>query len=199
MQIKKDNLKEDILAVAREEFFLHGYEDASLRVIAKKANTSLGNIYHYYANKEDLLDCILTPYIKCFDENAKKHVDESYKITNSDQLGALIDEMNQFDLDNAVFKTLMSKELVILAELKSTRFVEVRERLIRQSKAHIAWHLNLKEDDYLVNFVLKLFLDGFIFLIKKRASKEETISEFKRMFRVLCSGIVVEANENKDK
>lgn len=67
MQIKKDNLKEDILAVAREEFFLHGYEDASLRVMAKKANTSLGNIYHYYANKENLLDCILIPYVKCFD------------------------------------------------------------------------------------------------------------------------------------
>lgn len=57
--------------------------------------------------------------------------------------------------------------------------------------------LNLDKSDYLVEFVLKLFLDAFVYMIRKQISKEDRIKEFKRMFRVLCSGVIVEASETK--
>lgn len=196
MQIKKESLKENILEVARQEFFLHGYEDASLRVIAKKANTSLGNIYHYYENKEALLSCILDPFIANYDKYSNEHVHESFKITSVDELQIMIDVMDSFEFDNKVFKTLLSKDLVIFYNLKTTRYLQDRERLLKEAKEHIAWHLNLDECDYLVEFVLKLFLDGFVYMIKNETSNEQRVKEFKRMFKVFCSGIIVEANEN---
>ena len=44
MQTKKDEIRKTILEAAQKEFLIHGYEGASMRTIAKKANTTLGNI-----------------------------------------------------------------------------------------------------------------------------------------------------------
>ena len=52
MQIKKEEIRTTILNAAQQEFLIHGYEGSSLRVIAKKANTTIGNIYHYLITKK---------------------------------------------------------------------------------------------------------------------------------------------------
>ena len=48
MQTKKEDIEQRIIEVATDEFMKKGYENTSMRVIAYKANTSLGNIYHYF-------------------------------------------------------------------------------------------------------------------------------------------------------
>ena len=55
----KEELREAIINAAREEFLEHGYEDASMRRIAAKAGITVGNIYRYFRNKEDLSRYIL--------------------------------------------------------------------------------------------------------------------------------------------
>ena len=42
MQIKKEDLKNDIIEAAKVEFLHHGYEGASMRIIASKSHTTLG-------------------------------------------------------------------------------------------------------------------------------------------------------------
>ena len=54
MQTKKEDIEQRIIEVATDEFMKKGYENTSMRVIAYKANTSLGNIYHYFKSKEEL-------------------------------------------------------------------------------------------------------------------------------------------------
>ena len=39
MQIKKEDLKNDIIEAAKVEFLHHGYEGASMRIIASKSHT----------------------------------------------------------------------------------------------------------------------------------------------------------------
>ena len=46
MQIKKDEVRLKILEIATDEFLKRGYENASMRMIARKAHTTQGNIYH---------------------------------------------------------------------------------------------------------------------------------------------------------
>lgn len=53
-QILKDNQRNKIIEAAKEEFLEKGYKDASLRNIAKKANMTVGNLYRYFTNKEDI-------------------------------------------------------------------------------------------------------------------------------------------------
>ena len=59
MQTKKEDIEQRIIEVATDEFMKKGYENTSMRVIAYKANTSLGNIYHYFKNKDLLLQAMV--------------------------------------------------------------------------------------------------------------------------------------------
>ena len=53
-QILKDGLRQAIISSATEEFLNNGYENASMRNIARKANMTVGNIYRYFDSKEDI-------------------------------------------------------------------------------------------------------------------------------------------------
>lgn len=74
MQYLKDEIRNSIAQEALKEFMEKGYEGASIRSIAKKSHTSVGNIYKYFDSKEDLYENligsvykILIDYIKQFD------------------------------------------------------------------------------------------------------------------------------------
>lgn len=53
-QILKEGLRQAIIDSAKEEFLNNGYENASMRSIAKSANMTVGNLYRYFTNKEDI-------------------------------------------------------------------------------------------------------------------------------------------------
>ncbi len=56
MQYKKEELMAVILENAEREFMQKGYQNASLRAIAKHSGTTIGNLYHYVENKEALFE-----------------------------------------------------------------------------------------------------------------------------------------------
>ena len=59
MKLKKDNVRKDILEASKQEFFINGYKEANMRSIAERAHITPGNIYRYYASKEDLFDAVV--------------------------------------------------------------------------------------------------------------------------------------------
>ncbi|MDK7271935.1 MULTISPECIES: TetR/AcrR family transcriptional regulator [Actinotignum] len=54
--------QERILAAALRNFSEHGYEAASLRVIAKEANVTTGALYTHFDNKQALFAALVEPY-----------------------------------------------------------------------------------------------------------------------------------------
>lgn len=58
-QILKDEQRQAIIAAARQELLENGYKDASMRNIAAKADMTVGNIYRYFKNKEEILHYIV--------------------------------------------------------------------------------------------------------------------------------------------
>ncbi len=60
--------KELILLVAKEEFINKGYDDTSLRDIAKKCHISPTAIYRHFENKEDIFNELIKPLFNYFDE-----------------------------------------------------------------------------------------------------------------------------------
>ena len=60
-QILKEDTRNKILESAKEEFLEKGYENASLRHIALKAHMTVGNLYRYFENKEDINVKIVEP------------------------------------------------------------------------------------------------------------------------------------------
>ena len=69
LQYTKEAVRARILAAAEQEFDEQGYAGASMRSIVRRAETSLGNIYRYYPNKEALFLSIVEPVLeRCIEQ-----------------------------------------------------------------------------------------------------------------------------------
>lgn len=70
-QTLKDEARQAIIEAAKKEFLEKGYKGASMRSIAKKSNMTVGNLYRYYKNKEDINLSIVAPTFKEIDAALK--------------------------------------------------------------------------------------------------------------------------------
>ena len=61
MPKRKEGVYEKILDAAKKEFLSKGFRDASLRVIAREADTSTSSIYTRFNDKQGLFDAIIQP------------------------------------------------------------------------------------------------------------------------------------------
>jgi AcrR family transcriptional regulator len=66
MPYLKEEVKEKILSSAILKFKEQGYTGASMRLIAKSAGVSLGNVYRYFENKDDLFNAVVGPVYKSY-------------------------------------------------------------------------------------------------------------------------------------
>ena len=64
MQVRKTQIEETIIDVARRSFFLKGYKKTRLEEIAKEGYTATANIYTYFKGKEDIFNKVIgdTPF-----------------------------------------------------------------------------------------------------------------------------------------
>ena len=82
MQVLKESVRQRIVTSARREFRKKSFEKASMRAIASSAGMTVGNLYRYYKNKEDLFGSIIEPLYKSL-MGLKKEIEqvEGDKIT----------------------------------------------------------------------------------------------------------------------
>ena len=76
-----ERVKQNILAVALEEFAEHGYSGARINRIAEKTNTSKRMIYYYFDDKDTLYTTVLS--------NAYREVRESEQRLELDSVSAI--------------------------------------------------------------------------------------------------------------
>jgi len=55
----RSDISERIQRAARAQFLRHGVDGASLRAIADEAGTSIGMVYYYFPNKDDLFTAVI--------------------------------------------------------------------------------------------------------------------------------------------
>lgn len=61
MQYAKDAIRQRVLEIAKAEFLENGFEHASIRTIAAKAQTAKSNLYNYFPDKNALFCAVLAP------------------------------------------------------------------------------------------------------------------------------------------
>lgn len=199
MQTKKDEIKEQIVQAAQREFLLHGYEGASMRVIARKANTTLGNIYHYYRNKEAILTEILTEPLKGLQKMVKEHMKLQTEVYSMQELLEVLNEVEDL-MDYEEFQYLMDKRLLILFELKTTHFAKDRDKIIFDLKKHMAWHLRIEDaDSAYVDIIVTMFISCVRHVLLEHDNTKEAKQEFLKVFKMLCSGMIVNKKEEREK
>ena len=68
--------KSRIEEAARQLFIKQGFHATSMRTIAARAGTSLGNVYNYYRTKEEILSSIIEKYQTTIDSRLRSIFDE---------------------------------------------------------------------------------------------------------------------------
>lgn len=78
-QFAKQEIRQNILAAAKEEFLKEGYEKASIRTITARAKTAKSNLYNYFPDKDALFAAVL--------ETTVNEIREGLKLARSQNAG----------------------------------------------------------------------------------------------------------------
>lgn len=73
MQVLKEDIRGRILAVARQQFEQKGYSKTSMREIAESADVGVGNIYNYFASKDELFHEVVRPVLYALEARLQEH------------------------------------------------------------------------------------------------------------------------------
>ena len=66
-QVLKEELRGRIIESAKQELLEKGYKGVSMRKIAQGADMTVGNLYRYFENKDDLINQIIEPAMRAID------------------------------------------------------------------------------------------------------------------------------------
>ncbi|MCM1299325.1 MAG: TetR/AcrR family transcriptional regulator [Firmicutes bacterium] len=69
-----------IIAAMKAEFLEKGFENASVRSIAERANMSSAGLYRHYKDKEDMFDALIQPLIDQINDWLEKHKKRKYAL-----------------------------------------------------------------------------------------------------------------------
>lgn len=149
-QVLKQEYRELILNAALEEFFNYGFNDASMRKIAKNANMTVGNLYHYYRDKEDLFSALVSDTVTALNKTIIPliefpiEMDEYLKSKRDEYFSSQIRLMSK---DLVKIFVSNKKELLILF-----RFSKINNQIIQWINKlifHIIqrWFPNVEVDD----------------------------------------------------
>ncbi|MDF2613417.1 MAG: TetR/AcrR family transcriptional regulator [Clostridia bacterium] len=189
MQVKKEDLRENILQIAENEFLKRGFKGASMRTIAKKANTTLGNIYNYFSSKEELLEAVVGEVPLQIEKLLGNHTNYEADMTTSADINQAIDETDPKDLGIDLF---LNKKFVILMEgCSETKYEKYREKLLVLGKNHVLHHVrhNQKYEKF-AEIMAMTFFNGMIFIAKTSETIEEARSNFIKLYKLVCTGLV---------
>lgn len=175
MQVKKAEIRLEILNAAESEFYIRGYHSASMRTIAKKANTTLGNIYNYFENKDALFDAVIGHIPEAIEDFISFHRSVSIKNLSRYNYPALLKDAlpNAFPLD-----LMLSKPFIIFLEgSDKTKYETIRDTLLKNFSDHICDHLQLETDSTLVKAIFNGYISTFISIAKNGKSLESQKSD----------------------
>ncbi len=96
MQTPKIEIEKSILIAARAEFLAHGFENASIRMIALNAGTSKSNIYNYFSNKDALFCAVVAPGLTAFEALIGNIGHDVQHFNTTDSIDVYKDMIEQF-------------------------------------------------------------------------------------------------------
>jgi len=190
VQIKKDEVRLKILEAATDEFLKRGYENASMRMIAQKAHTTQGNIYHYFQNKEILLEEILLPTIENIECMMSKHIeDEKANPLTKEQA---LEEMKEIenDFDRSKLGCFFDKKVIILLKLESSHLLGRKEKILQSLTEHLQEYFNINDDAHYSEIVLNMLVECVKHILIEHEDLDDAKAEFFKFFNVLFNGII---------
>ncbi len=107
---KRGQMRVDaILNAASEVFAEMRYENATILEIAARANTSVGSLYQFFANKEDILKALVERYVESATEVFSGMPVEAFPEMSLEQtITSILLPLKEFIRDNRDFQVIFS-------------------------------------------------------------------------------------------
>ena len=152
----------------RKAILPEGYNNASIRDIAKNSGITVGNVYRYFENKESVLEGVVSPvYEKIMDYIA---LSESYiKAGENKSFEDFRNEINSYILQ--ITKEFRLELLILFKGTQGTRFEKTRSELISLIENRIYEglfkRLSMEDDEaaFFSKIVARSFLESLIMVI----------------------------------
>lgn len=162
-------MKNKILEEAEEEFFQKGFVNASVRQIAKRAGTIIGNLYHYYPGKEALFEALVESEYNGFIQllNHHGHMEDTEFLKTPDI--ALWRQMLMQFMEGLT--PIFTRRFYILINGSGgTRFEDARHQFLGFMRAHFLEHFESFHAECpkeMGELLAEQMLEGLLSAIKK--------------------------------
>lgn len=188
MQTQKDEIREEILAVAEIEFLNKGFKGTSMRTIAKKANTTLGNIYNYFESKEAILEAVMGHVPEAIEEMMVKH--EEMEVTEKISIQEMLSQIEEVGAEAFGFDILLSRPFVVLMEgCKGTKYETYSKQFYEIVAHHLGEHLG-NGQELMGDVISHSFITALLFIGKSKVSLEEKKKTFLKYIEMIILGIL---------
>lgn len=199
MQVLKEEVRQKIKKAAISEFEENGYQKTSMRSIALNAGVTVGNLYRYFENKDDLFNMIIQPAF----QEIYKFIDEFARFKKS----KLSEEKQKEDFIKMFEESLIRiyiqhrSELVILLNgSKGSQMENAREQIIsliagrikKEAFPRIKKKRIATEDDFLAQVLATSFIEGISLVLNKYKDKEKTKELFTQFSHIYFRNLLDE-------
>lgn len=181
-QVQKDEIKENILKAALQEFWKNGYKSAAMRKIAEQAKIPTGLIYTYYKNKEALFDAVLCPVL----------YDWERILTSGDEHhhAGEISGLSNAELECMLHLFDHRKEFIILMDKSTgTKYEQEKNRLIAVIESHLNDHCSETADKTFIHIIANNFVDSTMQMMYHYQGKEWAVMILHKLSDMYFHGI----------
>lgn len=175
MQYLKDHVRNSIAEEALKEFAEKGYKGASIRCIAKKSNTSVGNIYKYFDSKEALYENLIgSVYDKVMD-----YINQFQKVELNDKAEDIFYQLMEkvmeiFNYNSIEFSILLNKSQGSNYEHCKGTFVDFITRIVTEN---VSYQLSTKgkmlKDNFLIYIISNSLVESIAIILQERQDGAE--------------------------
>ena len=127
--------KDRIEEAAKKLFIKQGFHATSMRNIAARAGTSLGNVYNYYRTKEEILGSIISKYQTTIDSRLRSIFDEIDQPLEPESLVRFGGQIKKMVNDHHDFWLLMYIDVL---EFENRHFRKMFEGLVENLRRRYA-------------------------------------------------------------
>lgn len=175
MQYLKDEVRNSIIEEALKEFKQLGYKGASIRSIAKKSNTSVGNIYKYFSSKENLYEQLIgSVYNKLMN-----YINQFNKVELDDKAEDIFYQLMEkiieiFKENSAEVATLLNKSNGSKYENCKSDFVDFITRIVTETmKYKLGKQGKRLKDNFIIRLISFSLVESISIIVKEREDGEE--------------------------
>jgi len=197
MQIKKSDIRINIINIGKQLFLENEFSKTSMKKIAIDANLSTSNIYTYFKNKEDLLNEIVKLAVRAYQNFLKEtSTDEIWQDTNS---WTVESEIKVFEKYIDMIYLYKDEFIILFLKSRNSKYENFYNEVLNShfltsqkvNEMSIDGNFNyLKRDvpNYIIKNIVKMYMNILVEGLEENISKKEMNKRMKECAEFLFKG-----------